>query len=734
MASLLRGSAVDSGDGSELDLNEIQRGLATGISILFIVVSTVPWWLTLPEIDVRWREFVVFFSLTLVGVLTLSGRERFPKLSQLLLITGPLLSVGLSLLWFSNPETAYMIVLIVIVGFGFGPSLGLVAVLAGSLLLALADVPGDVRLLALAILWLTAAVELIFSRGQYIALGWAWNSQQNANHLLDELRTNRGRLNRAMRSMDEANARLALANERLREARRIAEEARRAKSRFAASVSHELRTPLNIIVGFAEVMYDTPEAYPDAIRSPELVADLGAVYRSAQHLQKLVDDVLDLAQLDAGKFELQSVETDLGEVVQEAVDTVRNMAVARGLALTTQLPHDLPRVYTDRTRIKQVVLNLVSNAIRYTEQGSITVAVEAGDGALLCSVTDTGAGIPEEQQGRLFEEFERMSGEQPSKLRPGSGLGLSISKRLVRQHGGRIWVESRPGVGSTFTFSIPIDGRDALLPAISVHTPPAAMDDLQTEKQPLLLITGSLTAARLFSRYLYGYHCITTGDIGQAIRQIADLQPRGIVVDAAFGESAVVELSQAVVETSVSSIPLITCPMPGHAQMQKLGRIHGYLTKPVTRRALLEVLRTFDGFVETILVVDDDEHVVRLFKHYLEDDAARSYQVSTAHDGREALRLMAASPPDLVFLDLFMPTMDGYSFLREKERTSDLAGIPVVIVSGQDIVEAQPSVEGWLNLKVPRGMGTAQLIHGINDLVHGLQGTSLEAHDERLRS
>jgi CheY-like chemotaxis protein/nitrogen-specific signal transduction histidine kinase len=520
--------------------------------------------------------------------------------------------------------------------------------------------------------------------------------------------------------MDEANERLAMANQRLIEARRSADEARQIKARFAANISHELRTPLNLIVGFTEVMYNTPYVYQDVLLSPEFLLDLGAVYRNAQHLQRLVDDVLDLAQIDTGKIVLQLAEVDMASLVREAADTVHNLATVRGLSVVTEVSPDLPHVYADRTRVKQVLLNLLSNAIRYTESGTVTVKASCNDHEVLCSVTDTGPGIPEEEQKKLFREFERVSTGQASPQR-GFGLGLAISKRFIQALGGRIWVESQVGLGSTFTFALPVLYEAPWSNVSEVTTVQPSLLPQQAAKDLVLVVTSNLLAARLFSRYLENYRCLTSRNVSQVQRQIADLQPRGILTDEASGAAIVDQLGRALEETPVLKTPLIVCPMPGEPQIGSLRQAKAYLVKPVTRQDLLDTLRTFGEQIETILVVDDEDDALRLFSHYLQDDVVRPYKVIIAHNGREALGAMSRTMPDLILLDLLMPIMDGYRFLEEIQANPSWADIPVVLVSSRDAQDQRQPIEGWVKARVPRGMDASQLIRAVDDLIRALQ-------------
>lgn len=568
------------------------------------------------------------------------------------------------------------------------------------------------------LLLLATAVSWLSRRSLILTLSWATHSTQRAILLNEALRERQLVLNRTLRAMDEANARLATMNQRLVEAHRAANEARQAKSRFAASISHELRTPLNLIVGFVEVMYTTPHGYQGTVLSPDFLVDLGVVYRNAEHLQKLVDDVLDLAQLDTVQHALVFTNTDVGALVHEAANTARSLVTSRGLALEVNVEPDLPCVRLDRTRIKQVLLNLLSNAARYAEQGSITVSAERAGSDILLAVSDTGPGIAKESQERLFQEFQRLDCSDANDNR-GFGLGLAISRGFVQAHGGRIWVESELGQGSRFMFTIPI-GEAAALPALVNSGTYPVPTVVGPTKEPVLLVTRSLKAARLFSRHLTGYRCVTVRDGLDAARQIGQLNPRGLVVDTSLGRDVLKRLREATSGVRPNAVPVIECPMPAELGKEAWAAVQGFLAKPITREALRDVLRSFGDEVETILIVDDEDDILRLFTHYLCDDVTRPHRVLTAHNGKEALEIAATTRPDLAFVDLMMPVMDGYRLIRRLSASNK--PIPVVVISGQEVQDASTNIEGSLRVSIPPGTAVDRVIGCVNVALEALAG------------
>jgi signal transduction histidine kinase len=240
----------------------------------------------------------------------------------------------------------------------------------------------------------------------------------------------------------------------LREGNLQLERANRLKSEFLASVSHELRTPMNAIIGYTKLMLDGL----DGELNEQQIADLQRVAQAADNLLGLINGLLDLAKIEAGKMELNSEEVDIHVVIEEVIELIRPQADAKGLALEMDVPRSLPAAFCDRARVRQILVNLAANAVKFTEHGGVTVAATAGDGWITLAVTDTGVGITPEAQVYIFDEF-RQADSSTTRRYGGTGLGLAISKRLVGLHGGRIWVESTMGAGSTFRFTLPVRMR-----------------------------------------------------------------------------------------------------------------------------------------------------------------------------------------------------------------------------------------------------------------------------------
>jgi signal transduction histidine kinase len=307
-----------------------------------------------------------------------------------------------------------------------------------------------VALIALTVFMLQTSVASL-----YTALAWYRAMQERADKLLDESREHQAKLTQTLKSLDLAYQNLNRTQNQLITARQQADEARRLKQRFAANISHELRTPLNLIVGFSEVMVMMPEIYTDTRLPPKLAHDLYQIYTSSRHLLEMVDDVLDLSQAELSSFSLDIEHTDIAHFIEDSAEVFRNIFRDGRLSFSIDLAPNLPHIEMDKTRTRQILINLLSNAHRFTDTGVVLLKVWQDERDMLFSVTDTGRGIPPDKHAQIFEEFYQVDSSL-SRKHGGAGLGLAISKRFVETQNGRIWVESDIGQGATFTFSLPL--------------------------------------------------------------------------------------------------------------------------------------------------------------------------------------------------------------------------------------------------------------------------------------
>ena len=518
---------------------------------------------------------------------------------------------------------------------------------------------------------------------------WLTGHLQQVTSLVEESRDRRAELAQALDDLTHLNRQMALMTHRQVALRQAAEQAERAKAAFVAQVSHEFRTPLNIIIGMIDLMVGGDGLGPDGI--PDVtMGHLRVVHRNCRHLASMVDDVLDLSRVEADRMALHRTWVDMQELVSTAARVVEPLMVQKGLEWRLDCPGGLPLVYCDRIRMRQVVLNLLSNAARATSSGGIVLRLELRGEAMRLSVTDTGPGIPAELAEAIFEPFVQGSQATDQRDRGGSGLGLSVSKQFVEMHGGRMWVDSEVGKGTTFYVDLPLHPQED-------HQ---ARPGYQIREEWIWFERSSrpqLQAAQFRPRVLL---CDATGGLGPALSQLTDeiefltVPDLASAIDEAhrFPVSALIvneilpEKLLAAIEGATEAAPdtLVigwSCP-PRLERAKELGAL-GYLVKPVQRSDLARVLGTLPSPVERVLVIEDDpdtQELMQMMLHAIDD----GIQVTMAGSSREALAQMRSQAPDLAFVDIVLPDMDGWQLLSQMRGDDTLRHIPTLVVSGQD--------------------------------------------------
>ncbi|MBA3874905.1 MAG: hypothetical protein H0X30_37740, partial [Anaerolineae bacterium] len=363
---------------------------------------------------------------------------------------------------------------------------------------------------SLIILWGTMIFTEIMVEGIMSELKTVNQYQRYAVSQMQEARSNRAVLAQRTKMLDEATQNLQYANSQLRDARRTAETARRLKAQFAANVSHELRTPINLITGFSEMIVSSPTSYGAALPM-SYWSDINTIYRNARHLQSLINDILDVSQIEAGQMAIVKEEIDLSTILNEAADMLRDQIQNKGLSLNLNLTHDLPILWLDRVRIRQVIINLLGNALRFTSDGFVAINASLKDNHVVITVADSGTGIPIEELDRVFEEFHQIDNSL-SRQHTGSGLGLTLSKRFVEMHGGQIWVESegQEGSGSQFYISLPVED------SIAAQSMVLGQQNLDEKKmRHFIVMDDDPIVLQLFERYVTKHKTINVTDITQ---------------------------------------------------------------------------------------------------------------------------------------------------------------------------------------------------------------------------
>ncbi len=577
---------------------------------------------------------------------------------------------------------------------------------------ALLPPDGTLRIVAIIQVWSTVGLIWLTSHPLLTTTQWFWSSYEQSRRLLERARDYQVQLAQTLEDLTDANLQLTRLNRFAEAMRQLAEDARRAKEQFVANVSHELRTPLNMIIGFTEMVVQSPEAY--GYVPPALLADLTIVLRNSQHLSSLIDDILDLSQIEAGQMALTKERVTFHEIVEAAAIAVRPLFDSKGLYLKTEVSKDLPSLFCDRTRIRQVMLNLLSNAGRFTEHGGVSVrAWQEGD-EIVVSVADTGPGIAPEDMNKLFQPFQQLD-ESIRRRHGGSGLGLSISKSFVELHGGKMWVESRKGLGTIFYFGLPIDAPTPVQSSASRWFSPYWKYEQRPHRPTIprrpvhprfvVLETGN-SLQRLLTRYLDDAEIVPVSSIEDAVRELSHTPAQALVINAISVSETLEHFSQSV--TLPFDIPTIICSVPGPHEFSGALNVCEYLVKPVSRDALLAALDRLKAKGKTVLIVDDDREMLRLFRRML-TSSGQEYRVLRATDGKQAINMLREYHPDVMLLDLVMPEMDGFQLLAAKAQDPVLRDIPVIVISARDPA-GQPIVSKALAITRSGGLSVPQLL------------------------
>jgi signal transduction histidine kinase/CheY-like chemotaxis protein len=483
------------------------------------------------------------------------------------------------------------------------------------------------------------------------------------------------------------------ANERLLEVDRL-------KTNFLAAMSHELRTPLNSIIGFSRVILKGI----DGPLTETQEQDLTTIYESGKHLLGLVNDILDQAKIEAGKMELSFAYFKLQDVVKGVMSTAVGLTRDKPIRLFTEIEENLPDAYGDEFRTRQILLNLVSNASKFTKEGSVTtsayITVEDGRQFIQVSVTDTGIGIADKDMGLLFVPFQQIDNSTTRSVE-GTGMGLPLAKSLTELQGGRIWVDSEPGVGSTFHVIVPI----APLPAEeTVEEPPATIDlsgeienllsqsqDFVPESPIILVVEDDEEVINLYRRYLSreGYEVLGTTRPEETEELVLNYHPRVVLLDVNMptrdGWDVLAHLKDS---PSTFHTPVIVCSINPDTERGFHMGAAAYLIKPFTEDELVETIRRIEQEAghQYILLVDDKPETIRAFRDALE--TSPRYSVLEATSGQQALDIVQYfNQIDLVILDLRMPGIDGFAVLQSLRSNEKTANIPVLILTAEDINE-----------------------------------------------
>jgi signal transduction histidine kinase/DNA-binding response OmpR family regulator len=505
----------------------------------------------------------------------------------------------------------------------------------------------------------------------------------------EELRKHRDHLD------DEVAARtaeLVAVNTELTAAKEHAEKASRAKSEFLANMSHELRTPLNAIIGYSELLQEEM----GELGQEDALPDLAKINSSGKHLLGLINDVLDLSKIEAGKTELFIENFEVRSMLDELMTTIQSAATQRNNTLSLECPADVGFMDGDIVKIRQILFNLLSNACKFTKNGNIWLEVsrhrDPKGEEIVFWIRDTGIGMMPNQVSRLFQPFNQADASTARKY-GGTGLGLAISQRFCNMMGGNINVESRPNEGSAFTFRLPASKATTVVEDSRGVLDAAMMDSEISDRKTILVVDDDALARDLISRFLAreGFRVVACDQGNKVLSLAKQHRPIAITLDVLMDDTSGWDVLVALkADAEIANIPVIMVSIVDDKNRGYMLGATDYMTKPVHPERLINILRKFrsEGHPGSVLIIEDDEPSRQLLRRLLDRDGWKVEEAANAIIGLEKI---AQAIPSLILLDLMMPEMDGFEFVDRLRANEQYRSIPIIVLTAMTLTAEEKS-------------------------------------------